>query len=142
MKKVLLGILGVVVGLIVGMALNMAFIMLNWALFPMPEGMDMNDPDQMNAYVRTLPLMALLIVVAAHQGQSLVGGWIAARLGESRPMLLAMIVGVLTMAGGIANMTMIEHPPWMYVEVPLYLVVAWLAGSIEVKRRDGSAPSE
>lgn len=125
----------VVVGLIVGMAVNMGLITVSWALFPMPEGMDMNVPEQMNAYVSTLPITAFLIIVAAHLGQAFVGGWVAARLGKSYPLVLAMIIGVLSLLGGVANMMMIEHPAWMYIEIPLYLVVAYAAGMLEVRRR-------
>lgn len=40
----------VLAGLVVGVIVNMSLIMLNgMVLFPMPEGMDMNDPEQMNA---------------------------------------------------------------------------------------------
>ncbi|MFT4539048.1 MAG: hypothetical protein ACI841_003348 [Planctomycetota bacterium] len=129
-------IIAVIVGLVVGMAVNMGLIMLNaYVLFPMPEGTDMQDPEQMNAYIETLPTHAFFVVLAAHLGQSFFGGWTAARLGSSRPMLLAMILGLLSLAGGIANMMTIKGPAWFYIELPLYLVVAWLAGRMEVKRR-------
>jgi hypothetical protein len=50
-------------------------------------------------------------------------------------MLLAMIVGVLWLVGGIAAMMMIEGPTWMVVELPLYLVVAWITGRLEQRRQ-------
>ncbi len=129
----------VLAGLVVGMAVNMAFVLLNsMVLFPMPEGMDMNDPVQMNAYVATLPTPAFFVVLVAHLGQSFCGGWLAARLGASRPMLLAMIIGVLSLVGGILNMMQIQGPSWMVIELPLYLVVAWLAGRLETKRREAA----
>ncbi|MEM7155293.1 MAG: hypothetical protein AAF799_20765 [Myxococcota bacterium] len=129
-------VIAVVVGLTVGMAINMALIMLNTAvLYPVPEGLDMYDNAQMNAYIATLPWQAFLIVIAAHISQSFTGAWTAARLGASKPMLLAMIVGALSLAGGIANMAQLDHPAFMYIELPLYIVVAWLAGRMEVKRR-------
>jgi len=132
-------ILAVLAGLAAGMATNMALVMLNaYVLFPMPEGTDMNDPAQMNAYIATLPATAFIVVLAAHLGQAFVGGWTAARLSASKPMLLAMIVGVLSLLGGIANMQQIDHPAWMYVELPLYLVVAWVAGQLERRRRAAS----
>jgi len=62
--------------------------------------------------------------MGAHLGHSFVGGWVAARLGAFRPMLLAMIVGVMALAGGIMKMMTITDPDWMYIELPLYLVVA------------------
>jgi hypothetical protein len=128
--------LAVFAGLVIGMVVNMALIMLNGhVLFPMPDGMDMYDPDQMNAYIATLPTAAFLVVMAAHLGQSFVGGFVAAHLGASRPMLLAMIVGVAALAGGIMNMMSLEHPAWMYIELPLYLAVAWKAGRMVEQRR-------
>ena len=114
----------------------MGVIQLNMhVLFPMPAGMDMNDPEQFNAFIATLPTLAFLVVMVAHLGQSFVGGWVAARLGSSRPMLLAMIVGGLSLAGGIAAMMMFDGPGWMIVELPLYLVVAWLAGHLVQRGR-------
>ena len=130
----------VIAGLIVGSIVNMALVLLNTlVLYPMPEGTDMYDPEQMNAYIATLPATAFLVVLVAHLGQSFVGGWVAARLGASHVMHLAMIVGVLTMLGGIYNLTQVDHPAWLYVEIPLYLVVAWFAGRIEQKRRAAKA---
>ncbi len=129
-------IVAVVVGLVAGMAVNMSLVMLNArVLFPMPEGTDMNNPEQLNAWVATLPTAAFFVVIAAHLGQSFVGGWVAARLGPSRPMLLAMIVGLASLAGGVMSMMSIKGPAWLVVELPLYLVVAWLAGRMEINRR-------
>ncbi|HIF40451.1 MAG TPA: hypothetical protein EYQ74_05065 [Planctomycetes bacterium] len=129
-------IVAVVVGLVAGMAVNMSLVMLNArVLFPMPEGTDMNNPEQLNAWVATLPTAAFFVVIAAHLGQSFVGGWVAARLGSSRPMLLAMIVGLASLAGGVMSMMSIKGPAWLVVELPLYLVVAWLAGRMEINRR-------
>ena len=129
-------IIAVVCGFLVGSALNMGLIQLNMhVLFPMPAGVDMNDPEQFNAFIATLPTAAFLVVMLAHLGQSFVGGWVAARLGASHPMLLAMIIGVLSLAGGIVAMTMITGPDWLVIELPLYLAVAWLAGHLEQRRR-------
>ncbi len=123
-------------GMVAGMMVNMAIVMLNsYVLFPMPEGTDFNDPVSMGAYIESLPAIAMVVAMVAHLGQSFVGGWVAARVGASRPMVLAMIVGVLSMLGGIANMMQLPTPAWFVIELPLYLVVAWAAGSIEVKRR-------
>jgi len=130
-------ILAVLMGLAAGMAVNMALILLNGSvLYPMPEGMDMTNPEEMNAYVATLPATAFLVVLAAHLGQAFVGGWVAARTGRSRPILLAMIIGVLSLAGGIVNLIQItEGPGWMVIELPLYLLVAWLAGRMVARSR-------
>lgn len=118
-------------GLIVGMAFNMAVIMLNaTVLFPMPPGSDMNDPADMNAYVAGLPTAAFLVVLVAHLGQAFFGGYVAARLGRASPVLLSMIIGVLSLVGGVLNMMSIQGPTWMYIELPLYLALAFAAGRL------------
>ena len=129
-------VLAVICGGILGMALNLGLIELNMSFFPMPPGLDQNKPEDFNTYVSTLPASAFILVLAAHLGQSFVGGWIAARLGASRPMLLAMIIGILTLTGAIIMTIMTpDGPAWLAVELPLCLVVAWAAGRIEQKRR-------
>ena len=119
----------VVVGLLVGMAVNMAIIELNNRfLFPLPEGVDMTDLAQVREYAANMPVMAVLVVMAAHLSQALFGGAVAARLAGSNPITMAMWVGLFSMIGGIAAFLMIGGPTWMLVEVPLYLVVAFFAG--------------
>lgn len=132
----------VIAGLAVGMVVNMAIVQLNMTLLhPAPEGLDTNDMDQLQAYMDTLPASAFLVVMIAHLGQSFVGGWVAARLAASNVMVMAMTVGVLSMAGGIAMMFMISGPTWMYIELPLYLVVAWFAGRLVQKKQKPTAPT-
>ncbi len=126
----------VVAGLIIGMIFNMAIVTLSSeVLFPMPEGTSFEDTEKFNAYLATLPTSAFLLAMLAHLGQSFIGGWIAARLATSMVMTMAMMVGILSMFAGIANMMMIELPSWMLIEMPLYLAVAWLAGRMELSRR-------
>jgi len=133
-------------GMIVGMALNMAIIMLNLIFFPMPEGLSMEDREGFSAWAATLPDSAFILPMVAHLAQAFGGGWLAARLGASSPkpdrhplregpLGLAMIVGVLSLVGGIMNALSMEIPSWMWIEMPFYLVLAWAAGNIEVKRR-------
>lgn len=130
----------VVLGIVAGMAVNMAIITLNSSvLFPMPEGLDMQDPEQFNAYLATLPAAAFVVTMAAHLGQSFVGALVAAKVGASHKMVLAMIIGVLSLLGGIMAMTMYEAPPWMMIELPLYLVVAWLGGKLGSPGRQAAA---
>ena len=137
-------VIAVIIGIIAGMALNMGILEINYLAYPIPEGLGINDPAQLQNYVNALPALAFLVVMVAHLAQSFGGGWVAARLGSSRPMLLAMIVGTVSFAGGVLMMTMVKGPGWMAIELPLYLVVAWAAGNIEQKRRaaaDAPAPA-
>jgi hypothetical protein len=128
-------VIAVIIGIITGMALNMGILQVSYLAYPIPEGLYINDPAQFQDYLDTLPATAFLVAMLAHLAQSFGGGWVAARLGSSRPMLLAMIVGALSLAGGVTMMTMVKGPAWMAIELPLYLVVAWIAGRMEQKRR-------
>lgn len=128
----------VLAGMFVGSAANMAVILTSQAMFPPPAGADLQDPAQFQTYLDTLPVTAFLMAILAHMLQAGLGGWLAARLGASRPMLLAMIVAGLTLLGGVANLLMLSAPTWMWIEVPLYLVVGWGVGTLEVRRRAGA----
>ena len=118
------------------MVANMAIVYLNVKIHPMPEGVDFSDTEGFAAYVSTLPRIALLLVLAAHLGQSFFGSWVAAAISKKQPMIVALIVGMLSLIGGILNYISIPLPTWMLIEMPLYLVVAWLAASIVIKRRN------
>ena len=50
-------------------------------------------------------------------------------------MTLAMIVGAVSLGAGIANAMTLSTPAWTWIEMPFYLVVAWMAGRMEVSCR-------
>lgn len=130
----------IILGLIVGMIVNLLVLQLNSLVFPLPEGTDASDYDALRVAMQSQPALAWVGVVLAHLGQAFIGGWVAARLGVSRPVLLALIVGGLSLAGGIANAVMLSTPAWTWIEMPLYLVVAWVAGKqVERSRAAASA---
>ena len=128
----------VILGLIVGMIVNMLILQINSLFFPLPENVDPTDYEALKTAMQSQPALAWIGVMAAHLGQAFVGGWVAARMGISRPVLLALIVGGLSLAGGIANAVMLSTPAWTWIEMPLYLVVAWLAGKQVEKSRVSS----
>lgn len=141
LKNVGLGFLATLLGLVVGSAFNMALVVLNaFVLFPMPEGSDFNNPSQVAEWAKTLPTAAYLVVMVAHLGQAFLGGWVAARFAPAKPMIPALVVGSLSLLGGVLNMLQIPGPVWMWAEVPLYLLLAWAAGRmVEASRGAASA---
>ena len=126
-------ICAVILGLIAGMVFNILIVMLSTVLYPMPEGVGFNDREGLAAYIETLPFTAFLIVMLAHLGQAFVGGWLAAIISRNAPMLVAMIVGSLSMIAGIYNLSTMPVPAWMWVEVPLYLLAAYIAAKITLR---------
>jgi hypothetical protein len=128
--------MAVLVGWIVGMVANGAIVFLNIALYPMPEGVTFDDKVGFAAYIETLPLTAFLIVLVAHLSQAFFGALVAAKISTKRTMIVAMIIGVLSLIGGYINMQNIPLPTWMWIEMPLYLVASWLAATIVLKKRN------
>ena len=118
-------VIAVIIGIIVGMALYIGIQI--FGLFN----------------VQKQESMAFLLCIVAPLVRSFCGCWIAARLGSSRPMLLAMIVGIICLAGGIPMVLMfgvLAVPGLIMFELPLHPLAAWLAGFIEQKRRAAVDP--
>lgn len=128
-------IVAFVVGMIAGNVWNIGFIILNGVLFSMPSDLDMNDQEAMREWIETLPAHGFLLVLVAHVGQAGVGGWIAARMCKSMPMLWPAIIGALTVAGAIYNLAVLGGPAWVWIDVPLIAAAAWYVGQAETKRR-------
>ena len=135
MKKVLLGILAVVVGLGVGMAVNLALIKLNIKLHAPSAGLDWNNPDQVKDFMATMPLLGFVIVLAAHSGQALVGSVIGTLISGRRSVVVGLIIGVATLLGCVMAMFMIPGPLWFSViDLLLPVPVAYLAARLLLKK--------
>ena len=85
------------------MVFNMTVVMLNTAMHPMPEGIDFNDAEGQAASIGTLPWMAFVLIPVAHVGQAFFGVLISATITPKASVVVAMIVGVLSMLAGIAK---------------------------------------
>lgn len=136
-KKILLGILGVVVGLLVGGLFNMALVQLNVALHAPPEGLDWKDPAQVEAFAGSLPALGFLIVLLAHAGQAFLGAVVGTLVSGRRSLVVAWVVGALTLLGCVINLLAIPSPLWFAVlDVLLPLPAAWLGGRLLLRRGD------
>jgi len=103
---------------------------LDVKLFPLPTGLDPNNKAQLAAIVAALPLAAKLLIVAGWCVGAFVGAAVAARIAEHR-LIVALILGVLVIAGTLVNAREIPHPQWMILAGTLLpLPLAWLATRI------------
>ena len=120
----------VVGGLLIGSCVNMALISINsFYLYPMPADVTLDDKDGMAIFIQNLPMAAYLVVLAAHFGQSVVGGYVAAKLGGSRPVLLSHIVGAVTLLGAVLTNLQLPVPAWIWMELPFYPILSHLVGT-------------
>lgn len=130
MHPIFRNVLAFVVGVIVGGAANMGIIILSSTLIPLPEGVNPNDMESINANIHLYRPIHFLMPWLAHAMNAFLGGLVGAWLAASHKMHIALGIGALTMVGGIAACFMIPAPAWfMVADLALaYIPMAWLAG--------------
>ena len=128
-------ILAVVAGLASAWVTMVIVQAISSFLYMRDAGIDTGDAAALKAWIATAPLGAFLLLILGYVVSSLVGGWVAARLARSRPLLLAVIVGLFLLLGGIANFMTIPHPTWVAVlALVAYIPCAWLGGRLGARR--------
>lgn len=122
-KNIAAGIAGVVVAF----ALVWFVEMIGHSVYPPPADLNFADPEAMRAYIATMPVGALLFVGGAWFVATLVGTFMACKIGNAKPMTFALVVGGLMLVATAANLLMIPHPLWFSIlGVIGILVAAWL----------------
>jgi len=97
------------------------------AVYPPQADIDLNDIEAMKAYVATLPIGALLFVVASYFIGTTVGTCIACTIGTMLPRIYALLIGCLMLVATTMNVMMIPHPTWFILAAVVAIVVgAWL----------------
>jgi len=146
-KRILLGVLGVVFGIVAGMIFMM---FLHWAttfVYPLPEGVDFmsqepEDQERFKEWAATLPTGAFLLATVCHGLGCLAGAVVAMLVAGRRSLIPALVVGVFFTACGVMNLSAVPHPAWFaYVDLPVYLILALVAGVL-LKRQGDTAPAD
>ena len=132
MKGILRNSLAVIAGIVVGSLVNMGLIMAGSVIVPPPPGVDPMNAESLAAAMDQFGPLNFLFPFLAHALGTLAGATLAFILAGSRAQLLAWIIGVFFLAGGIAASFMIPAPAWFIATDLLlaYLPMAWLAGVI------------
>ena len=124
-------ILAVIAGVVFGGILVWAVEKIGHAVYPLPEGFDPTDMEQLKVIVQQLPVGALLFVLLAWAVGSLGGGALAAWLARRAGVNHALIVGGILMLFSIINMFMIPHPTWFWIAgLLVFLPAAYLGARI------------
>jgi hypothetical protein len=120
-------IIAVAVGIVVGVVLIMLGHFLSLLIYPMPADLDWNDHAAVAAHLETLPAGAWCLVVLAHGLGPLGGGFVAAWIGRRARMILALIVGVFFLVGGLMNLFEYRPAVWVWVvDILVYLPAAYV----------------
>ena len=122
-------VIAILAGIVVGLVTLSVVQMLGHMIYETPANLNIDDKVAMAAYMETVPVGSLLMVLLSYAGGAFLGGLVAARISTGKPILHAMIIGVLLMLAGIANFMMLPHPTWFLIaSVPAFILMAYLGG--------------
>lgn len=141
MKAVLRNILAVIAGLVIGSVVNMGFIVSSGSIIPPPGGADVTTMEGLTAALPLFEPRHFIFPFLAHAMGTLVGAAVATLIASSYKLQMAMVIGILFMAAGIANVMMLPSPMWFNVldVAGAYLPMAWLGWVLAARRRASTA---
>lgn len=113
--NILRNILAVILGFVIGSVVNMVVIAAGHAIVPPPAGYDGNSLDGVASTIHLLRPVDFIAPFLAHALGPLVGVLAAMFIAASSRKTIAIILGILFLAGGIAANIMIPAPMWYRV---------------------------
>jgi hypothetical protein len=133
--KILRNILAVVLGFVIGGLVNMGVIAAGHTLMPPPAGFDGSSMEGVASTIHLLRPVDFVVPFLAHALGPLAGVFSAMFISASSRKTIAIILGVLFLAGGIVANVMIPAPLWYRVVdiVAAYLPMAWLGWKLSGK---------
>jgi hypothetical protein len=109
------------------------------AVYPLPADVDFEDMEAMRTFVASLPIGALLFVIASYFIGTLAGTCAACAIGTMLPRIFAILIGCFMLVATTMNVMMIPHPAWFVILAVVVIVVgAWL-GTMCERARAGNA---
>ena len=121
-------IVAAIVGVIVAVSLVWLIETLGHMVYPLPDDVDFSDSEQVRTFTATLPAAAVLFVGAAWAFGAFCGTVIAALIATAKPVIYAIIVGGIVLAGSISMLIIIPHPGWFTITAPIAVLVAAYLG--------------
>ncbi len=136
-------ILSIVAGLVTGFLIISAGEQFSGSLFPLPDGVDVNNQAQMILALTKMPLQAYLFLLSIYGLASMAVGVVTTLIAESgsrkikNPTLStegiankswrpAVICGLVFTLGGVINATSLSHPMWFLLgNVLVYVPMAY-----------------
>lgn len=122
-------VLAVVLGVAAAGFVMMGVETVGHSLYPAPVGLSPDDPKAIEEYVQNAPFLAIAFVLLAWAAAAFVGGAVAARLAVGRrTQRFGLIVGMVLLMGGAAQLWMIPHPAWFMLAAPFACLIPGMAG--------------
>ena len=130
MHPSLRNILAVISGVLVGSLVNMGLISIGPFLVPIPAGADVSTMENLRDSMKLFTPVNFLFPFLAHALGTLSGAFIAAKIAGSRPVTIAIGIGVFFLIGGVMMVSMLGGPMWFkFTDLLLaYIPMGYLGG--------------
>ncbi len=124
--------IAIVTGIIAGMLINIGLIMIGSSVIPPPEGVDVTNAESLRQAMPMFPPANFIFPFLAHFFGTLVGAFVVAKIATGRKMIYALVIGIVTMIGGIINSFMLPAPLWFIILdlAAAYIPAAWVGGKL------------
>jgi len=141
MNPIVRNTLAVIAGFVAGSLVNITLVNIGPSIVPLPEGADVSTPESLAASMQLFTPINFLFPFLAHALGTLVGAFVTAKLAASHKMKLALLIGVITLVGGIAAVKMFGGPLWFIITdlVLAYIPMAYLGAILAGGSRSGRA---
>lgn len=130
--KIFRNILAVVIGLLVANVLNMALINLGHRVVALPPGADVSSMDGLKIAMQSFGPEQFIFPFIAHAVGTLVGAFVAALIAATHKLAFAMVIGVVSLLGGVAAGIWLGAPLW-YDAIDFifaYIPMAWIGAKL------------
>lgn len=115
MNTILRNIIAIIIGLGIGMLLNGAIISISGSIIPPPEGANLQTMEGLKNAMHLFEPKHFLMPFLAHALGTLVGAIITALIAKTHQMKLALLIGIISLAGGIMMVISVPSPVWFNV---------------------------
>jgi hypothetical protein len=136
MNPVLRNVLAFVAAYFVGASVNMAFVSVGPHVIAPPLGVDITTMAGLQATMHLFEPKHFLFPWLGHALGTLVGAFLAMKLGASHQFKLAMGIGALFLCGGTYMVVKLPSPMWFNALdlIGAYLPMAWLGAKLAAPR--------
>ena len=127
-------IFAVIAGLVVAVIVFSLFEFLSTLLSPLPTEIDLSDKVAMKEYITSLPISAMIIILAGYAFGSFLTGLVIGNISKSPFKKLPLIAGTILTIAAIINLFMIPGPIWfMIINILLYIPLTIAGNSVATK---------
>jgi hypothetical protein len=135
-------LLAVLAGALASMVIVMSLELLGMVLFPLPEGINPFNEEQIRTALEEgkIPTGALVFVVTAWVCGAFAGSWLAARLALTGKMFAGWCIGTLIFLCSLMMLFELPHPLMMAIAALLLVPVASWWGTTIALPHENSQP--